>query len=78
MDEACQNPSILQREMLVEIDQPGCRQAEDYRQSHQAVPDPSGSLSSAPLLGQDTQEVLRDTFGFSDTQISKWKEENIV
>ena len=23
VDEACQNPSILQREMLVEIDQPG-------------------------------------------------------
>ena len=41
----------------------------------QTPPDP---CQPAPLLGQDTQEVLRDVFGFSDEQIAKWKEENIV
>ena len=78
VDEACQNPSILQREMLVEIDQPGAGKLKITGNPIKLSQTPPDPCHPAPLLGQDTQEVLRDTFGFSDTQISKWKEENIV
>lgn len=74
----CQNPSILQREMLVEIDQPGAGKLKITGNPIKLSQTPPDPCHPAPLLGQDTQEVLRDTFGFSDTQISKWKEENIV
>ena len=78
VDEACQNPSILQREMLVEIDQPGACKLKITGNPIKLSQTPPDPCHPAPLLGQDTREVLRDTFGFSDTQISKWKEENIV
>ena len=78
VDEACQNPSILQRDMLVEIDQPGMGKVKITGNPIKLSQTPPDPCHPAPLLGQDTQEVLRDVFGFSDEQIAKWKEENIV
>ena len=78
VDEACENPSILQREMLVDIQQPGAgtlRITGNPIKLSQTPPDPK---HPAPLLGQDNREVLRDIFGYSDEQIDKWQEEKIL
>ena len=78
VDEACENPSILKREMLVDIQQPGAgtlRITGNPIKLSQTPPDPK---HPAPLLGQDNREVLRDIFGYSDEQIDKWQEEKIL
>ena len=78
VDEACQNPSILQREMLVEIDQPGAGKLKITGNPIKLSQTPPDPCHPAPLLGQDTQGSPAGYIGFSDTQISKWKEENNV
>ena len=78
VDDACQNPSILQRDMLVEIDQPGAGKLKitgNPMKLSQTPPDPQ---HPAPILGQDTKEVLRDIFGFSDEQIAQWEADKVL
>lgn len=39
---------------------------------------PNGVRSPAPLLGQHTDQVMRDVLGFTDEQIAKLKEEKVL
>ena len=55
VDEACQNPSILQRDMLVEIDQPGMGKVKITGNPIKLSQTPPDPCHPAPLLGQDTQ-----------------------
>ena len=77
VDEACQNPSILARDMLVEIDQPGAGKLKITGNPMKLSDTPPDPKHAAPLLGQDTKSVLKDDFGFSEEQISKWESEKI-
>lgn len=77
VDEACENPSILKREMLVEIDQPGMGKVKITGNPMKLSETPADPRHPAPLLGQDTKEVLHDIFGYSDEQISQWEEEKV-
>ena len=77
VDEACENPSILKREMLVEIDQPGMGKVKITGNPMKLSETPADPRHPAPLLGQDTKEVLHDIFGYSDEQIAKWEEEKV-
>ena len=77
VDEACQNPSILARDMLVEIDQPGAGKLKITGNPMKLSDTPPDPKHAAPLLGQDTKAVLKDDFGFSEEQISKWESEKI-
>lgn len=77
VDEACENPSILKREMLVEIDQPGMGKVKITGNPMKLSETPANPRHPAPLLGQDTKEVLHDIFGYSDEQIAKWEEEKV-
>ena len=73
VDDACKNPSILQREMLVEIDQPGAGKLKITGNPVKLSETPPDPNHPAPLLGQDTKAVLHDVFGFSSEQISQWE-----
>ena len=77
VDEACQNPSILARDMLVEIAQPGAGKLKITGNPMKLSDTPPDPKHAAPLLGQDTKSVLKDDFGFSEQQISKWESEKI-
>ena len=77
VDEACQNPSIQARDMLVEIDQPGAGKLKITGNPMKLSDTPPDPKHAAPLLGQDTKSVLKDDFGFSEEQISKWESEKI-
>ena len=77
VEEACANPSILEREMLVDIQQPGAgplRITGNPIKLSETPPDPN---YPAPLLGQDNQEVLQDIFHFSSEQIAQWNAEHV-
>lgn len=78
VDEACENPSILQRNMLVEIDQPGMGKVKITGNPIKLSETPPDPKHPAPLLGQDTKEVLQDIFGFSQEQVAKWEAEHII
>jgi CoA:oxalate CoA-transferase len=39
---------------------------------------PNGVRSAAPLLGEHTDEVMRNVFGYSDDVIAKLKEEKVL
>ena len=39
---------------------------------------PNGVRSPAPLLGQDTDQVMRDVLGYSKEQIDRLKEEEVL
>jgi crotonobetainyl-CoA:carnitine CoA-transferase CaiB-like acyl-CoA transferase len=39
---------------------------------------PNGVRAPAPLLGQDTDQVMRDVFGYSDQEIARLKEEKVL
>jgi crotonobetainyl-CoA:carnitine CoA-transferase CaiB-like acyl-CoA transferase len=39
---------------------------------------PNGVRASAPLLGQDTDQVMRDVLGYSDQEIARLKEEKVL
>ena len=77
VEEACANPSIQAREMLVEIDQPGAGKLKITGNPIKLSETPADPKHPAPLLGQDTHEVLREVFGFTDEQIAKWEEEKV-
>lgn len=78
VDDACKNPSILQREMLVEIDQPGMGKVRITGNPMKLSKTPADPKHAAPLLGQDTKSVLHDIFGYSDEQIAQMESDKIV
>jgi CoA:oxalate CoA-transferase len=39
---------------------------------------PNGVRSTAPLLGQHTDEVMREVLGYADEQIARLKEEKVL
>lgn len=75
--QACLDPSILKREMLVEIDQPKAGKLVITGNPMKLSETPADPKHPAPLLGQDTKEVLCDIFGYSDAQVSHWEKENL-
>ena len=78
VDDACKNPSILQRDMLVEIDQPGMGRVKITGNPMKLSETPPDPAHAAPLLGQDTKSVLHDVFGYSDEAIASMEEKHII
>ena len=77
IEEACENPGLLQRDMLVEIDQPGMGCVKITGNPIKMSATPPDPAHPAPQLGEDTEAVLHGTFGFPEEKIQRWREENI-
>ncbi len=78
IDQACKNPSILKRKMLVEIDQPGMGKEQITGNPMKLSETPPDPVHPAPLLGQDTESVLEDIFGFSKEKVAELKENKVI
>ncbi|MGE4276294.1 MAG: CaiB/BaiF CoA transferase family protein [Lawsonibacter sp.] len=78
VDEACENPSILKREMLVEIDQPGMGKVKITGNPMKLSETPADPRHPAPVLGRDTKEILHSVFGYSNEQIAQWEKEKLL
>ena len=78
VDDACKNPSILERKMLVEIDQPGMGKVKITGNPIKLSETPPDPVHAAPLLGQDTKAVLKEIFGYSDEKIAELEENHVI
>jgi crotonobetainyl-CoA:carnitine CoA-transferase CaiB-like acyl-CoA transferase len=78
LDEALDSPLVREREMVVELDQPGA--AEPIRQLGVPVKlsrTPGGVHSPAPALGENTREVL-EALGYSEADADALAEDGAV
>ena len=72
MKEIAEDQSLRATGTIVEVDHPDTRQVSDRRQPDQAVGQPVGGLRS-PLLGEHTEEILRDVLGYTGDEIAEIK-----
>jgi crotonobetainyl-CoA:carnitine CoA-transferase CaiB-like acyl-CoA transferase len=78
LDEALDSPLVRERDMVVELDQPGA--AEPVRQLGVPVKlsrTPGGVHSPAPALGENTREVL-EALGYSEADADALAEDGAV
>lgn len=76
--EICEDPHIAHRKMLVEIDQPGIGRMEIAGSPIRLSETPGEVYSPAPLLGQHSEEVLKDILGYSQEEIGSLREEGVI
>jgi crotonobetainyl-CoA:carnitine CoA-transferase CaiB-like acyl-CoA transferase len=69
---------IKAREMMVEIDQPYVGKMKMYGSPLKMSETPCGPRSHAPLLGEHTDEILKDTLGYSEEQIQSLYDNKIL
>ena len=73
MDEIAQSPHFLQREMVVEVEQPGSKKTSTIAGVPVKMTEtPGGVHNRAPYLGEHTEELLREA-GISSSQITELK-----
>jgi alpha-methylacyl-CoA racemase len=70
LDEALDSELVRAREMVVELDQPGTDGVKQLGMPVKFSRTPGGPQGPGPVLGADTEEVLRDA-GFSDDEIAE-------
>ncbi|MDO5040468.1 MAG: CoA transferase [Peptoniphilus sp.] len=75
---ACQDESILSREMLVDIEQPKAGKLRITGNPVKLSETPPDPKHPAPLLGQHTEEILKAELGYTDEQIAKLKEDKVI
>jgi alpha-methylacyl-CoA racemase len=70
LDEALDSELVRAREMVVELDQPGTDGVKQLGMPVKFSRTPGGPQGPGPVLGADTEAVLRDA-GFSDDEIAE-------
>ena len=78
MKEICEDPNIAYRNMLVDIDQPGAGKMKIVGSPINLSETPGEVYAPAPLLGQHSEEVLREILGYSDEEINNLKKEKVI
>ena len=78
MKEICEDPHIAHRKMLVEIDQPGIGKMKIAGSPIRLSETPGEVYAPAPLLGQHSEDVLREILGYSQEEIGSLKEEGVI
>lgn len=76
--EACKDESILAREMLVEIDQPGMGKVRITGNPVKLSKTPPDPKHPAPLLGEHNKEILEGMLGYTDEEVKKLEEDGII
>lgn len=76
VQQACEDPSILTREMLVDVEQPGIGKVRITGSPIKLSETPTDPKHAAPLLGEHSKEILK-TLGYTEEQISGFEKENI-
>lgn len=78
MKDICEDPHIRHRNMIVEIDQPGIGPMKIAGSPFRLSETPGEVFSPAPMLGEHTEEVLRDILGYSPEDIATLRKEMVI
>jgi CoA:oxalate CoA-transferase len=76
--EICEDPHIQHRNMLVEIEQPGIGKIRIPGSPIHLSETPGEVYAPAPLLGQHSEEVLKDILGYPQEEIDQLKREGVI
>jgi len=78
LKQICEDPHIAHRKMLVEIDQPIVGKMRVCASPLKLSETPGEVYSPAPMLGEHSEQVLRDVLGYSRQKIAQLKEEGVI
>jgi CoA:oxalate CoA-transferase len=74
----CDDPHIRHRKMLVEIDQPVAGKMRIAGSPIRLSETPGDVYAPAPLLGQHSEEVLRNILKYGQDDIDRLKQEGVI
>lgn len=78
LDRVFSDPQILARNMVVEIDHPRAGKLHSIGNPVKTVGMEEGPFEPPPLLGQHTDEILREVLSYSDEQIAALRAQGAV
>jgi len=76
--EICEDPHIQHRNMLVEIEQPSVGKIRIPGSPIHLSETPGEVYAPAPLLGEHSEEVLKDILGYPQEEIDQLKREGVI
>ncbi len=77
VDKVLQDPQVIAREMIVEIEHPVAGKLKMPGVPVKLSETPGSIRRPAPLLGQHTEEILKEILGFTNEKIDELMKENI-
>ena len=77
-DEVCKDPQLMNRNMIIEVDQILSGKVKVPGSLFKMSKTPGKIDYPAPFLGENTQEVLSGMLGFSEEEINKLSDEHII
>ncbi|MEW6671274.1 MAG: CoA transferase [Thermodesulfobacteriota bacterium] len=78
MEQICQDPIVRHRNMLVEVDQPTAGKVTIAGSPIHLSETPGKVYAPAPLLGEHSEEILREILGYSRREIDRLLAEGVV
>ncbi len=77
VDQIFQDPQVLARDMLVDVEHPKCGNIKVTGHPVKYSATPAAVETAPPMLGQHNDELLKE-LGYSDEDITRFKEEKIL
>jgi len=78
LKQICEDPHIAHRKMLVEIDQPIVGKMRVCASPLKLSETPGEVYAPAPLLGEHSEQVLREVLGYSHEKIARLQDEGVI
>jgi crotonobetainyl-CoA:carnitine CoA-transferase CaiB-like acyl-CoA transferase len=77
-DEVCQDPQLLSRDMIIEVDQPVSGKVKVPGSLFKMSRTPGKIDYHAPFLGENNLDVLSELLGYSEEEIGRLADEGII
>ena len=78
IDEVCNDPQVLAREMVVELQHPKSGSIKVTGVPIKLSDTPGKVETPPPTLGQHTDEVLKEFLGYSKSEMVAFREEGVI
>ncbi len=78
LKQICEDPHIAHRKMLVEIDQPVVGAMRVCASPLKLSETPGEVYAPAPMLGEHSEQVLRDVLGYSRERVAQLQNEGVI
>jgi hypothetical protein len=78
LDDVYKNPQVLARELVMEVPHPTAGSTKLVRSPMKMSRTPTDVAVAPPLLGQHTDDILREVLGHSDAEIATLRAQGVV